>query len=50
MASPLTHPLIGPACLTDPAADLDVLVEGVSITRDIAATELLSRRSKSYDG
>ncbi|MFE1500269.1 GMC oxidoreductase, partial [Streptomyces albidoflavus] len=40
-ADPDAHPLIDPAYLTDPA-DLDVLVEGVRIARDIAATDPLS--------
>ncbi|MFK0256173.1 GMC family oxidoreductase [Streptomyces sp. NPDC090445] len=40
-ADPGEHPLIDPAYLTDPA-DLDVLVEGVRIARDIAATDPLA--------
>ncbi|MFJ6722278.1 GMC family oxidoreductase [Streptomyces sp. NPDC091259] len=40
-ADPDAHPLIDPAYLTDPA-DLDTLVEGVRIARDIAATDPLA--------
>ncbi|MGI5401261.1 GMC family oxidoreductase [Streptomyces sp. CA-135486] len=40
-ADPDAHPLIDPAYLTDPA-DVDVLVEGVRIARDIAATDPLA--------
>ncbi|MFI2370719.1 GMC family oxidoreductase [Streptomyces sp. NPDC018833] len=40
-ADPDEHPLIDPAYLTHPA-DLDVLVEGVRIARDIAATDPLA--------
>lgn len=40
-ADPEAHPLIDPAYLSDPA-DLDVLVEGVRIARDIAATDPLA--------
>ncbi|OKI60870.1 GMC family oxidoreductase [Streptomyces sp. MJM1172] len=40
-ADPGAHPLIDPAYLSDPA-DLDVLVEGVRIARDIAATDPLA--------
>ncbi|MFD4322915.1 GMC family oxidoreductase, partial [Streptomyces sp. NPDC058548] len=40
-ADPTVHPLIDPAYLTDPA-DIDVLVEGVRIARDIADTRPLA--------
>ncbi|MCX4547149.1 GMC family oxidoreductase N-terminal domain-containing protein [Streptomyces sp. NBC_01565] len=40
-ADPDEHPLIDPAYLTHPT-DLDVLVEGVRIARDIAATDPLA--------
>ncbi|MGA4960153.1 GMC family oxidoreductase [Streptomyces lavendulocolor] len=40
-ADPEAHPLIDPAYLTHPA-DVDVLVEGVRIARDIAATDPLA--------
>lgn len=40
-ADPDAHPLIDPAYLTHPA-DLDVLVAGVRIARDIAATDPLA--------
>ncbi|ASU82602.1 glucose-methanol-choline oxidoreductase [Nocardiopsis gilva YIM 90087] len=41
-----THPLIDPAYLSDPA-DLDVLVEGTRIARDIAATDPLADLASS---
>ncbi|GAA2497205.1 GMC family oxidoreductase [Streptomyces gobitricini] len=40
-ADPEAHPLIDPAYLTHPA-DLDVLVRGVRVARDIAATDPLA--------
>ncbi|MFH9677376.1 GMC family oxidoreductase [Streptomyces sp. NPDC017405] len=40
-ADPTAHPLIDPGYLSDPA-DLAVLVEGVRIARDIAATDPLA--------
>ncbi|MFC5721272.1 GMC family oxidoreductase [Streptomyces gamaensis] len=45
-ADPEAHPLIDPAYLSDPA-DLDDLVEGVRIARDIAATDPLASLATS---
>jgi choline dehydrogenase len=49
-ADPHAHPRIDPAYLSDPA-DLDLLVDGVRLARDIAATDpLASLRSEPPSG